>query len=143
MATSSSHNVKSRQPHLYGAQPLHYRQGTALASAESPPCWSPELEADPTYPYSVVEWSKDVRKWQAATKLAAERQGPLLSLALGTAARTVADEIPIHVLQYGAEVDIGDGAGVRRHAGAPALGLSALGPAPRSWVHSWSTMDSA
>eukprot|EP00959_Pyramimonas_sp_CCMP1952_P331753 6946871-Pyramimonas_sp.AAC.1 len=28
MAMSSGHNVKSRQPHLYGAQPLHYRQNS-------------------------------------------------------------------------------------------------------------------
>ena len=101
--------ANQRQPHIYGAQPHHYRKGTAVASGDSPPWWAPELENDPDYPYTLEEWRKDAGRWMACTKASAERQGPLLALSLGTSARTVADEIPDEVLRSGAPYDLEDG----------------------------------
>ena len=51
--------MASRQPHIYGAAPLHYRQGTAVATAETPPVWAPEKAADPNFPYTLTEYIKD------------------------------------------------------------------------------------
>ena len=44
---------KHGQPHIYGASSMHYRQGTAVATAEQPPCWTPEQEDDALYPYTI------------------------------------------------------------------------------------------
>ena len=45
-------NRESR-PHMFGADAMHYRQGTAVATADSPPSWAPEMALDPTYPYTL------------------------------------------------------------------------------------------
>ena len=119
--TSQLRHGDARQPQLYGAAPLQYRQGTAVATGESPPQWIPNMEADSLYPYSVVEWERDVRRWCAATKVTAERQGPLLSLAVGSAARIYADQISTPVLQYGALMDLGDGLGNVHRTGVDIL----------------------
>ena len=51
-----------------------------------------------------------------ATKVSAERQGRLMALALGGAARTIAGELPDELLVQGAVADLGDGPGsVHRH----------------------------
>ena len=72
-----------RQPHLYGAAALHYRQGTAVATGDNPPTWSPEMATDALYPYTILEFARDVGRWQAATKVSIERQGAMLALAIG------------------------------------------------------------
>ena len=79
------------------------------------------MEADTIYPYSVLEWEKDVRRWCAATKVSAERQGPLLSLAVGSAARIYADEITVPILQHGGYLDLADGQGQVWHSGVDIL----------------------
>ena len=76
---------------------------------------------DPTYPYTLQENLRDVRRWMAATKVSAERQGPLLALAIGGAGRTVADELPDTLLAHGATADLGDGQGHILHSGAQLL----------------------
>ena len=101
-----------RQPHIYGAKPLHYRQGVGVANGEQPPTWSAELAVNPDYPYTLEEYRRDVRRWCGATKVTEERQGPLLSLAIGGSARTVIDEIDDFALARGVEADFGDGLGV-------------------------------
>ena len=72
-----------KQPHIYGAAPLQYRQGVAIANGETPPVWTPEMAVDTEYSYTLEEWAKDVNRWRCATKVAADRQGPLLALAIG------------------------------------------------------------
>lgn len=77
------------RPHIFGANALHYRQGTAVANTETPPTWSPEMAHDTRYPYTLAEYLRDVSRWMAATKVSADRQGPLLALAIGGAARQI------------------------------------------------------
>ena len=108
---------RERQPHIYGAAALTYRQGVAVANADTPPTWSPEMAVDTDYPYTLEEYLRDVRRWQGATKVNDERQGPLLALALGGGARTVIDEMDDQVLQFGANADLGDGRGNVRRTG--------------------------
>ena len=114
------------QPHIFGAKPLHYRQGTAFASGDAPPIWSPEMSLDTSYPYTLEEYMFDVSRWMAATKVAAERQGPMIALALGGAARTLADNIPTELLASGSVADLGDGLGAVQRSG-PKLLMIALG----------------
>ena len=90
MTGQSKHNV---QPHIYGAEAQHYRQGTAIATLEQPPCWNPNMMEDHYFPYTLEEWHKDINRWIGATKVASQRHGPLLALSLGDAARQVADNI--------------------------------------------------
>eukprot|EP00971_Amphidinium_carterae_P328594 6460551-Amphidinium_carterae.2 len=106
-----------RQPQLYGALPLQYRQGTAVASTKSPPCRSPEQAHQKDFPYTLPEWRKDVLRWQAATEVDPSRHGPLLSLALGGAARTLGDRIPTELLVQGGLADLRDGQGAVHHTG--------------------------
>ena len=122
MAASSR---AAMQPHIFGANALHYRQGTAVATAETPPTWSPELALNTTYPYTLSEYMRDVQRWMAATKVTPERQGPLLALAIGGGGRTVADELPDELLAHGAVADLGDGLG-QVHRTGPKLLLFAL-----------------
>eukprot|EP00973_Karenia_brevis_P020629 2831922-Karenia_brevis.AAC.1 len=75
--------MAERQPHIYGANPLQYRQGVAVANGENPPVWSPEMASSVEYPYTIEEWIRDVERWQGAIKVSPDRQGPLLSLAVG------------------------------------------------------------
>eukprot|EP00971_Amphidinium_carterae_P265671 5270637-Amphidinium_carterae.2 len=88
-----------RQPHLYGALPLQYLQGTSIATTKTPPTWQPECSQNKEYSYDIEEYTKDIHRWCAATEVAVERQGPLIALAVGGAARAVADSIPTEVLQ--------------------------------------------
>ena len=113
------------KPHIFGARALQYRQGTAVATTETPPTWSPERALDPTYPYTLKEYMRDVGRWMSATKVAPQRQGPLLALAIEGAARMVVDEIPDDQLVNGHLADIGDGQG-QVHRSGPALLFIAL-----------------
>ena len=104
------------RPDIFGAASHHWRQGTSVANTETPPAWSPEQSLSPDYPYVLSEYMKDVSRWMVATKVSSERQGPLIALAVGGAARTVADELPDDLLVRGAVADLGDGLGnVHRH----------------------------
>ena len=60
----------------------------------------------------------DVSRWQAATKVDAARQGPLIALSIGGAARTIVDKIPNDILVHGGVLDLGDGLGEQRRTGA-------------------------
>ena len=104
-----------RQPHIFGAHSGQYRKGTAVMNADTPPTWSPEL-ADVTleYPYTLEEYARDVERWRGATKVEPRRQATLLALALGGAARSVADKIDSDHLLNGANADFGDGNGLVR-----------------------------
>jgi len=121
-----AHRNQMGQPHIFGANALHYRQCTAIANTETPPTWSPEMAHDANYPYTLKEYLKDVSRWMAATKVSAERRGPLLALAIGGAGRTVADDVPDDILAHGAVADLGDGYGSILHTG-PKLLFHALG----------------
>ena len=90
---------------------MHYRQGTAVANADSPPTWRPEMALDPDFPYNIREYRRDVGRWIKATRVPPERQGPLLSLAIGGAARVVLDEMDDNDLALGRVVDLQDGKG--------------------------------
>eukprot|EP00971_Amphidinium_carterae_P198147 3932609-Amphidinium_carterae.2 len=106
-----------RQPQLFGARPLQYRQGTSVATTKQLPTWSPEMAIDPIYPYVLTEWVRDVERWMGATEVAEERQGPLLALSVGSAARTIADQLPLSLLRNGGVADLGDGLGNIYHTG--------------------------
>ena len=110
-----------QRPHIYGANPHQYRRGTAVANTETPPAWSPEDALNTTFPYILKEYAIDVGRWQAATKVDVARQGPLIALAIGGAARTVVDEIPNDVLVYGGVLDTGDGLGAVHRTGVQLL----------------------
>ena len=123
---SQHHNSRAEaRPHIFGAHALQYRQGTAIANTETPPTWAPEMAHDTTYAYTLREYQKDVSRWMAATKVNAERQGPLLALAIDGAARTVADDMPNDILAYGSVADLLDGQGAVHHSG-PQLLFQAL-----------------
>ena len=99
------------RPHIFGAHALHYRQGAAMGSTEIPPTWRPEMAHDHQYPYTLTEYLRDVQRWMSLTMVSADRQGPLLSMAIGGAGRTVVDKIPAEMLANGATADLGDGQG--------------------------------
>ena len=101
---------QARHPHTY-------RRGTAVANTETPPSWTPEDALNTTFPYTLEEYVLDASRWQAATKVDAARQGPLVALAIGGAARTVVDKIPNDVLVHGGVLDLGDGAGAVHRTG--------------------------
>ena len=113
-AMASRHECR---PHIFGAAALHHRQGAAVANAETPPTWSPEMAQGPAYPYTSGEYTNDVSRWMSATKVAKGRQGRLLALAIGGAGRTVVDEIDDAFLQYGGVVDLNDGEGPTHRTG--------------------------
>ena len=51
------------------------------------------MALDQEFPYTLREWTRDVSRWCAATKVTPERQGPLLALAVGGAGRVAVDGI--------------------------------------------------
>ena len=103
---------KHHPPHIYGATPQHYRQGTAIATLENPPCWDPTMMESHNYPYTLEEYRQDIERWMGATKVAPSRHGPLVALALGDTARHVMDQIPTQVLINGIHTDLNDGRGL-------------------------------
>ncbi len=113
--------ARERQPHIFGAHALQYRQGGSTINSETPPVWAPELAYDSQYPYTLTEWERDCRRWMGATKVSAERQGTTLALAVGGAGRTVADTIEDYILRDGLHHDFNDGRGVCLHSGADVL----------------------
>ena len=110
-----------RQPHLFGAHAHQYRQGIAVGDGNNPPPWCPELAHDREYPYTLAEWKRDLRRWQAATKVPPHRQGPSVALAVGGAARTVIDDVEEEILINGVVADFHDGAGDVIRSGVAAL----------------------
>ena len=111
----------SNQPHIYGASPFTWRQGTAVANADTPPSWTPEMAYNSQYPYTIEEWRLDVERWMVATRVSDDRKGVLLSLAVGGAARKAIETIPVPLLQHGAIHDLQDGQGAVQRSGAEML----------------------
>ena len=122
---SNSHALANpqgdRQPHIYGASPYHYRHGGAIVNGKNPPWWTPELANNPDYPYTLSEFERDVGRWIAITKVQPPRQGPMIAMALGRAARSLADNIPDAILAHGAVTDLGDGQGHITRSGVTIL----------------------
>ena len=106
-----------RQPDLFGAAPFQYRAGTDVADVNKPPAWEPEMAYGHGYQYGLEEWIKDLRRWLAATKLSEQCKGPLVSLAVGGAARIVLEEFDGNIVIDGAMVDVGDGRGLTQQTG--------------------------
>ena len=118
----SRHNIHTEsQPQVYGQSPLLYRQGSAMGNTKIPPTWSPEMANDLRYPYTLGEYLRDVQRWMSLTKVTANRQGPLLAMAVGGAGRTIADEMPAEMLINGAQADFGDGQGEVYRSGSQML----------------------
>ena len=88
-----------------------------MASAERPPSWSPELVHDRAYPYTLREYRHDVSRWQSAAKVTVQRQGPLVALAIGGAARVIVDQIDNQALRDGVVANFQDGRGNVDHSG--------------------------
>ena len=88
-----------------------------MANADTPPSWSPEMADDPTHPYTLSEYRKDVGRWLRATKVAPERCGPLLALAIGGLARVYIDDIEDDTLAFGMDVDLKNGQGFKHYTG--------------------------
>ena len=112
---------RERQPHLFGASSLHYRQGGAVANVDTPPVWAPEYAFDPEYNYTLEEYHREVLRWCGATRVHEDRQGNLLALALGGAARSLVDDIANDVLRDGADADFLDGRGWVHRTGVEIL----------------------
>ena len=83
MARRIQEHAYDMQPHIFGAHPSQYRQGTAVGNAKNPPYWEPDMAHDPHYPYYADQYARDVREWVAATELEEKRQGQMLIFALG------------------------------------------------------------
>ena len=75
------------------------------------------MAQDRDFPYTLKEWMRDVGRWQAATKVAINRQAPLLALAIGGAGRTIVDEIDDTMLVNGGFADFRDGNGPQHRTG--------------------------
>ena len=73
------------------------------------------------YAYNLEEWIRDLRRWMAATKLSANRQGPLVSLAVGGAARICLEDMDEEILINGAHADFDDGQGLRQRTGVECI----------------------
>ena len=117
LAGNHAHARAERQPHIYGALPYQYRQGTSSVNADTPPAWTPEQAHDPVYPYTLEEYKIDIDRWLKATKVTPERQGPLIATAVGGAARIVLDAINSNELSRGTTYDFNDGQGMRFYSG--------------------------
>ena len=109
-------NRREPQPHLFGAFPYQYRIGASIVSAEQPLSWNPESIHDHVYPYTLREYRRDVSRWQSAAKVTVQRQGPLVALAIGGAARAIADQIDGQALRDGVVADFHDGRGNLDHS---------------------------
>ena len=96
----------------------HY-SGEMSGSLKLPPCWSPAMERGMRggEPYTFKLWSNDVMLWAIASDVDATSQAAAVVLRLGGTARLLAREIPIDVLQNGAQVDLNDGVGPRLISG--------------------------
>ena len=79
----------------------------------TPPAWS--LDMDGEYPFR--SWLADAVMWSMATQVDETRKAPALVLALGGIAREIAREVPMNILQDGAQVDLGDGVGMQQLSG--------------------------
>ena len=88
----------------------HHMRG----SINNPPPWAPEMEEQ--YPFR--DWLADVVAWCNATTMDEVLKGPQLELALGGVARSLVRELPLQAKKFGADVDLGDGAGPQRLSGA-------------------------
>ena len=111
--------ASERQPHLYGAAPFQYRAGSDIADINKPPAREPEMAHNRDYPYTLEEWVRDLRRWLAATKIAGQRLGPLVSLSVGGAARIVLDELDEDTLVNGTVANFGEG--TRQHSGVECI----------------------
>ena len=108
-------------PHLFGAHSYQFRSGQSAVNSKQPPSWAPEMALNPTYPYTLAEYKRDVSRWIVSTEVAPERQGPLIALAIDGAARAVVDELDDELLSLGANTDLGDGRGAVHHSGPKLL----------------------
>ena len=88
-----------------------------MGVGDTPPPWSPEMCHDPVYPYTLSELKFDVGRCAAATKVSEDREAILVAMALEGSARIVRDDLDTSVLQYGGDIDVRDGRGVRRYTG--------------------------
>ena len=93
-ARSKRASQVEHQPHLYGTRSGMYEDGTMPGNMREPPPWWPERAYENRlFPYHAKRWVEMVGLWVAGTDVAAEKQGPLITLALGGEARRVAEEI--------------------------------------------------
>ena len=91
------------QPHLYGTRSGMYEDGTMPGNMKEPPPWWPERAYENRlYPFHARRYVETMRLWVAGTDAAPEKQGPLITLALGGEARRVAEEIALIYRQVGA-----------------------------------------
>ena len=81
------------------------------------PLSNPELVHDRAYPYTLREYRHDVSRWQSPTKVTVQRQGLLVALAIGGAARVIVDHIDDQALRDGVVADFHDGRGNVDHSG--------------------------
>ena len=90
------------QLQIHGTRYGMYRSGTMPGNMMGPPVWWPELaHENRRFPYTAKHWVEAMRLWVACTEVAAEKQGPLLTLALGGEARRAAEEICLMYRMYG------------------------------------------
>ena len=84
------------QPHLYGIRSCTYEDGTMPGNLKDPPPWWPERAYENRlYPFHARRYVETMRLWIAGIDIAPEKQGPLITLALGGEARRVAEDIAL------------------------------------------------
>ena len=92
-----------QQPHLYGIRSGMCEDGTMPGNLKEPPPWWPERAYENRlYPFHAKRYVETMRLWIAGTDVAPEKQGPLITLALGGEARRVAEDIALIYRQIGA-----------------------------------------
>ena len=118
-------HATERQPHTDGAAPFQYRADTDIADYHRLRSWEPEFADDRDRPYDfgypLETWIRDVRRWLAITTIPESKQGFMISLSVGGAARMVLDDLDEDILVNGQVADFGDGQGRILHSGAECI----------------------
>ena len=78
------HAHYERQPHIFGAQPGMYSEGTAVGNYRDPPKWWPgKMLENRIFPYTASRYAQDLIIWENGIDVPLERQGFVIPGALG------------------------------------------------------------
>ena len=102
------HQSYERQPHIFGANPGQYSEGTAFGNYREPPKWWPGKQMEnKLLPYTASRYCRDLVIWENGTDIPVERQGFVILGALGGQARKIIEQLGEDYIRNGAH-DRGD-----------------------------------
>ena len=88
------HQSYERQPHIFGANPGQYSEGTAFGNYREPPKWWPGKQMEnKLLPYTASRYCRDLVIWENGTDIPVERQGFVILGALGGQARKIIEQL--------------------------------------------------